>query len=541
MNALVQSTKQNKIAPTSNILGLLVQRKCACGGVSKLGGQCSECEKDKLIDGNGSLIQPKLKIGQPNDKYEQEADRVADQVMAMSSNTNISGTPLRVQRLTGQATGGVDTTVPTSVDRMLASSGRPMNPVLQQDMGQRFGYDFSQIRIHTGSEADRSAQSINARAYTVGQHVVMADGQYAPNSSTGRRLLAHELTHTIQQRQSEQVINNVVQRAGFFQNVKRFFGGGTFELGELKEYIDLLKTSGKIEDDFDSDNKARAVVSQWVNDKSSFLLTTDIKRLLIKEVLSGFTGDDDEKAIISLLQGSSSKEIRDIIDSGKGLFFSDLESDIHGEEYGTYLHELKVKLSGQADVKAIQQTDKGKSACTFEKTLEILDAENTAKKMLDLAVPKINQYVGKIASSNPVVEKTRRVVDCYFRDAAPADLQIISQVIKGMLVNIRNPDYICHGNGNTTYPKAKQICEIAKAGAGVPLTNPKQMFICPIFFGYSRRKQAFSLIHESAHRGGAIPTKAAPEIYDFKCRELTLPKALVNAQSYAFLIERLGS
>lgn len=83
MNALAQSAKQNKFTPTTNTSNLLVQRKCACGGASKLGGQCSECEKKKLVGVNASLIQPKLKIGQPNDKYEQEADRVADEVMRM--------------------------------------------------------------------------------------------------------------------------------------------------------------------------------------------------------------------------------------------------------------------------------------------------------------------------------------------------------------------------------------------------------------------------------------------------------------------------
>ena len=143
MNTLAQSAKQNKFTPTTNTSNLQVQRKCACGGVSKLGGQCSECEKKKLVGSKVPLIQPKLKIGQPNDKYEQEADRVAEQVVAMSPNTNITSTPPRIQRLTGQVTGGVDT-VPISVDRVLASSGRPMDPVLQQEMGQRFGHDFFQ-------------------------------------------------------------------------------------------------------------------------------------------------------------------------------------------------------------------------------------------------------------------------------------------------------------------------------------------------------------------------------------------------------------
>lgn len=143
-------------------------------------------------------LQTKLSIGASNDPLEQEADRVADQVLAAPAHSAVSGAAPRIQRFTGQAAGDAGT-VPASVDRVLSSSGSPLDFAIQQDMGQRFGHDFSQVRVHTNAAAEQSAQDVNAHAYTVGHNLVFGAGQFAPGSHTGRRLLAHELAHVVQQ------------------------------------------------------------------------------------------------------------------------------------------------------------------------------------------------------------------------------------------------------------------------------------------------------------------------------------------------------
>jgi outer membrane protein OmpA-like peptidoglycan-associated protein len=84
----------------------------------------------------------------------------------------------------------------TAVDR-----GQPLDPLTRAQMESRFEQDFSQVQIHTDSRAAASAKAMNALAYTVGQHIVFGAGQFAPETLTGQRLLAHELTHTLQQRQ----------------------------------------------------------------------------------------------------------------------------------------------------------------------------------------------------------------------------------------------------------------------------------------------------------------------------------------------------
>lgn len=172
--------------------GLLLQRKCACGSsTSSLTGECMECTTKKRV-------QTKLAIGASNDPLEQEADRVANQVVAAPAHPAVSGALPHIQRYSGKAAEGSDA-APTSVDRVLASSGSPLEPTLREDMEQRFGHNFSLVRVHSGSAAEQSARDVNASAYTVGRNIVFGAGRFAPGTHEGRRLIAHELTHVVQQ------------------------------------------------------------------------------------------------------------------------------------------------------------------------------------------------------------------------------------------------------------------------------------------------------------------------------------------------------
>jgi hypothetical protein len=87
--------------------------------------------------------------------------------------------------------------VPASVDQALASPSMPLEPTLRQDMEQRFGHDFSRVRVHSDAAAEQSARDVDADAYTVSHHIVFGAGRFAPGTTEGRRLLAHELTHVV--------------------------------------------------------------------------------------------------------------------------------------------------------------------------------------------------------------------------------------------------------------------------------------------------------------------------------------------------------
>lgn len=163
----------------------------------------------------GRSLQAKLNIGAVDDPLEREADAAADQVMRGDRLViPISRSPAVLGRKCAecdkddkeeplQRKGSCDslagTTAPPIIGRVLASAGRPLDAGTHRFMGDRFGADFGGVRIHTGSEAAASANAVNARAYTVGQHIVFGAGRYDPASRDGVRLLAHELAHTLQQ------------------------------------------------------------------------------------------------------------------------------------------------------------------------------------------------------------------------------------------------------------------------------------------------------------------------------------------------------
>jgi hypothetical protein len=93
----------------------------------------------------------------------------------------------------------VDQGVGLSINRALQSDGRPLDVPTRAQMQARFGHDFSEVRVHTDARAGESAQALDALAYTVGPDIVFGSGQYAPETTEGQRLLAHELTHVVQQ------------------------------------------------------------------------------------------------------------------------------------------------------------------------------------------------------------------------------------------------------------------------------------------------------------------------------------------------------
>jgi len=317
MNALLRGVQNKQPHPVSVVSGFKIPGKCSCGNSPKLSGQCDECERKTLVG-----IQPKLQVGAVNDAYEQEADKVADQVMAASVDINIGSSLPQIQRYSAQPSSQMSS-VPATVKQVLASPGVPMQLTLRHNMEQQFGRDFSQVRLHLDGEADRSAKHMRAHAYTSGNNIVFGSDQFAPDTQKGRQLLAHELTHVVQQNNSE-LNDHVLQKkggtfGGFFRNIGRaitdFFTGSepSYENDVLRDYLSLLKKTKDIEGDFDSDNKARAVVVRQSMFKPH-LADTQIKVLLTEEMLSGPTLGDDEKAIIGLLRTSTRDESSKIVE-----------------------------------------------------------------------------------------------------------------------------------------------------------------------------------------------------------------------------------
>jgi hypothetical protein len=164
----------------------------------------------------GGAIQTKLAINEPEDEYEQEADRISEQVMRMPeprpqrAGACGGGYPTGPTEQPGQEHERVQTkglgssdaglaAAPPIVHEALDSPGQPLDPATRAFMEPRFGHDFSSVRVHTGQVASQSAAAVAAQAYTVGSDIVFGTGHYAPASRDGQRLLAHELAHVQQQ------------------------------------------------------------------------------------------------------------------------------------------------------------------------------------------------------------------------------------------------------------------------------------------------------------------------------------------------------
>jgi hypothetical protein len=149
-----------------------------------------------------------LPIGAANDHYEQEADRTAAQVVGRLESGSGPSAPVQATPTPGPAVqakgeGGAGSGSAAAVLTQLPpapGSGRPLEPAVRGLMERALGANLSGVRLHTGGRAQQLNQSLKARATTVGRNIYFNKGQYDPDSTSGRQLLAHELTHVLQQR-----------------------------------------------------------------------------------------------------------------------------------------------------------------------------------------------------------------------------------------------------------------------------------------------------------------------------------------------------
>jgi Domain of unknown function (DUF4157) len=143
-------------------------------------------------------VQAKSAISNPGDECEQEADRISEDVVRLPEQQPDREHERSAAKRAG--TGDLErAAVPPVVREALRSPGQPLDAATLAFAEPRFGYDFSRVRVHTGATAQRSAADAGARAYTVGHDIVFGAGQYAPATDHGRKLVAHELTHVVQQ------------------------------------------------------------------------------------------------------------------------------------------------------------------------------------------------------------------------------------------------------------------------------------------------------------------------------------------------------
>lgn len=154
--------------------------------------------------------QAKLSVSTPDDEYEREADQMSDKIMTMPEGkvprmcTDCEEEMDEGGGTIGRKEEGFNPTgeVPSGFAARFAAlhgGGQPLPDSERAFFEPRFGRDFANVRVHSGPDASALARSVQARAFTLGDSVVLGAGQYTPGTPSGRALLAHELTHVVQQ------------------------------------------------------------------------------------------------------------------------------------------------------------------------------------------------------------------------------------------------------------------------------------------------------------------------------------------------------
>jgi hypothetical protein len=280
------------------------------------------------------VIQTKLAINQPGDEYEQEADHVSEQVVRMHARRPEQpiATTKRVQAKSASPASHPQT---GQAPLIAPTGGQPLAETPRAFMESRFGADFGQVRIHTDERAAASANALGAYAYTQGNHVAFADGRYDTASTAGQKLLAHELTHVMQQERGADMIQRKVTPK--YEIIKDRLTYGLFDWAITDQNaLDVLNVLAPLSDRDLADTVAamdrdelldRLMENISEEDQSVFAVligrinrhrsVSHTSEWIVEQLSRGFwdwaVTDDDAKRAFMVLRGLNSQELRSVV------------------------------------------------------------------------------------------------------------------------------------------------------------------------------------------------------------------------------------
>ena len=320
------------------------------------------------------FFQPKLTIGSTNDPYERQAERVADEVINRSNSDSFirsKDNSIDLQRKCSKCEeeekaqrkeksgNGFFSEAPTIVNEALNFGGNHMEGNTRSFMERRIGYNFSKVKIHTGTLAAKSAQSINALAYTSGNNIVFNEGQYAPATDRGKKLLAHELTHVVQQNGVRNTIQRTcsstdqteydsiaddIRQLPLFLNVP-LHADAIYTPNQTRSVAEQIITQARLRDDclyyiqylrtlFSTGESAPASVSQTWGPVLSQAAQNEQQRLQDPIAQQNATFEEG-------LSGDSSRQWTQLTGQGGKFYYVD-QSDLNN-----LVVKVKIKLNGQ--------------------------------------------------------------------------------------------------------------------------------------------------------------------------------------------------
>ncbi|HXU46186.1 MAG TPA: DUF4157 domain-containing protein [Thermoanaerobaculia bacterium] len=503
-------------------------------------------------------LQAKLRVSEPGDVWEREADAVAERVVrgGAPGSPSASGDPARaptplpgrapVQRAAASP-GAPSGPSPPGV----SGSGAPLDRGVRSYMEPRFGTDFGGVRVHAGSEAAGSARALNARAYTVGRHVVFGAGEFRPDTEGGRLLLAHELTHVVQQAAARPALDTpepVAQRAvldtmGSSYDVEDAIAVLRFALA-----FALRSQNGT---GIPADRKAK-ILAQYnklapVLPKLEAARATDGKGVTLgfdsdpkqNEVIAG----DADKSITELLQGyTAPPKPRAAAPTAPpnlmswalpgGLRVTPFTGAIGAEAQRCELICIGViviaalLLSGcKSDTASANRT----TPCTDAEKTEIEGFHNDGAGWVKTAVTRFAAYRDGSATAE-VKGWVEAALLANFKTKETAALATISQRLSDIQTMF--------AAGAT----GRYVCECSGPADAYTYGTGKEIHLCPGWFkSKDKIRRTTTVIHEMAHCSGVDKGvtlqigQPDPDTYEFQERwqKMTSAQALENPDSYA--------
>lgn len=514
------------------------------GNIVSVANDTGQAIKTFLLN-NFYPSQPKLKVGSPSDPLEQEADQMADVVMrspepeeeVMRKPKSNGQEDEKVQRKCAKcaeeetaqrklkpaariargvyrkstATESKGGNAPNSFEAQISANkgqGKPLDTKTQSFMENRFGADFSNVKIHTGAKATSLNNSIQAKAFTTGKDIYFNQGEYNPTSHSGKKLLAHELTHTIQQ-----------GAAG--ESVQRTSAGKDFEVDGI------LNPKAQDPDTVYFDRKSAVLVK----DQEDRIVEFMTRNLNSPELFLYGYGPDEEEA----------KEKDDLIKErlkaveGKLKTLTKKSTVIHSEprpkrSKKSYQYR-KFRAVEMSAAEIVPGAEKGNSETRDCNQTEIntIDAIKTkAIGNIDNGLTKLDAYQKKPADHGGI----EAILDRNFKSHDP---KIVKKIIAILKLIKRDLGKISDHKKRRCGSLDHRVCAAAHAFA----LSEKAVTFCPKYFADPELLQQRILVHEIGHfLKMDLDDRAYSHNRVFKF--LSTKEALQNTDSFAILINELN-
>ena len=469
--------------------------------------------------------QSRLTVSQPGDRCELEADFLAESALGRQKIPLKFGHTPPLMRSPGQSTGG-------QVSSTLRSQGRPLEASTRTYMEARFGYDFGRVRVHTDRGAAQSAVVLGARAYTVGQELVFAEGQYAPGTPGGQKLLAHELAHTLQQANSMPVVRRQAADLGVRGLPDERAGQPDFV------YFDIDSpslTDTMPENALDPDEKTKA------ENKAHQALAANDQELSLYGFASEEGGaahntpliDQRLNAVQNVLVQEGFAPPRTIHRSAQLACSSDKY------DYRSW-RVVEMQTGTAAATRTCTATSSQPGACAADTASNVIQVRDNALKLIEGqtgALTRLDHYIQNQASEPEV----QTALDRYFGNSHTVRT---AQAVRDRVDAIRVFLQAIGPNGSVTFLCGTLDEPTCHTGSPANASHRLQrVTICPSFFSnpdYATRREEI-LIHEASH-GSSIPTDDRAYQGERVILVLNTQQALANAQSLTdFILEMNGN